>query len=81
MDLIIVMHVIDKMELKKMSDKKIKRNKFFLTAGTGVAGFFLLRTFPLSLFSKKGDSNKKEISVKMNPDAVSRQKIGNVNVR
>ena len=64
-----------------MLDKKIKRNKFFLAAGTGVAGFFLLRTFPFNLFSKKIDSNKKEISVKLNPNAVSRQKAGNGNVR
>ena len=64
-----------------MLDKKIKRNKFFLTAGTGVAGFFLLRTFPLNLFSKKGDINKKEVSVKLNPHAVSRQKAGNGNGR
>jgi hypothetical protein len=69
------------MELKNMLDKKIKRNKFFLTAGTGVAGFFLLRTFPLNLFSKKDDINKKEVSVKLNPHAVSRQKAGNGNVR
>ena len=65
------------MELKNMLDKKIKRNKFFLIAGTGVAGFFFLRTFPLNQFSKKGDINKKEVSVKLNPLAVSRQKAGN----
>jgi hypothetical protein len=64
-----------------MLDKKIKRNKFFLTAGTSVAGFFLLKTFPFSLFSKKDNINKKEFSVKLNPHAVSRQKAGNGNVR
>ena len=64
-----------------MLDKKIKRNKFFLTAGTGVAGFFLLKTFPFSLFSKKGNSNKKGVSVKLNPHAVSREKTGAGNVR
>jgi hypothetical protein len=69
------------MELKNMLDKKIKRNKFFLTAGTGVAGFFLLRTFPLNLFSKNGDINKNEVYVKLNPHAVSRQKAGNSNGR
>jgi hypothetical protein len=69
------------MELKNMLDKKIKRNKFFINAGTGIAGFFLLKTFPLSLFSKKGDVNKKEVSVKLNPHAVSRQKAGNGNGR
>ena len=64
-----------------MLDKKIKRNKFFLTAGTGIAGFLLLRTFPISLFSKKDDSNRKEVHVKLNPYAVSRKKAGNLNVR
>jgi hypothetical protein len=69
------------MELRNMLNKKIKRNKFFITAGTGVAGFFLLKTFPLSLFSKKVESNKREVSVKLNPHAVSRQKTGDGNVR
>jgi hypothetical protein len=69
------------MELRNMLNKKIKRNKFFITAGSGVAGFFLLKTFPLSLFSKKVESNKNEISVKLNPHAVSRQKTGDGNVR
>jgi hypothetical protein len=69
------------MELKNMSDKKIKRNKFFVTAGTSVAGFFLLKAFPFSMFSKKGDSNKRGVSVKLNPHAVSRNKSGNGNVR
>jgi hypothetical protein len=63
-----------------MLDKKIKRNKFFITAGTGVAGFFLLKTFPFSMFSKKGELNKKEILVKLEPHAVCRQKTGNDNV-
>lgn len=63
-----------------MLDKKIKRNKFFITAGTGIAGFFLLKTFPFSMFSKKDDSNKKGFLVKVNPHAVKRQKAGNGNV-
>jgi hypothetical protein len=69
------------MELRNMLYKKIKRNKFFITAGTGVAGFFLLKTFPFSLFSKKDVINKKEVKVKLNPHAVSRQKTGDGNVR
>ena len=64
-----------------MLDKKIKRNKFFLTAGTGIAGFFLLRTLPFSWFSQKLGSDKSKILVKLNPQAVSRQKTGNCNVR
>ena len=61
--------------------KKIKRKKFFITTGTGVAGFFLLKTFPFSLFSKKDVINKNEVSVKLNPHAVSRKKTGNGNVK
>ena len=78
------MHAIDKMEkigMNNMFNKKIKRNKFFVFTGTGIAGFFLLRSFPLNLFSKRLDSNKKKVSVKLNPDAVSRQKTGNPNAR
>jgi hypothetical protein len=63
-----------------MLDKKIKRNKFFITAGAGIAGFFLLKTLPFSLFSKKSDSDKRAVSVKLDPHAVSRQKAGNINV-
>jgi hypothetical protein len=64
-----------------MLDIKIKRNRFFITAGTGVVGFFLLKIFPISMFSKKNDSNKRGVSVILNPHAVSRQKAGNANVR
>jgi hypothetical protein len=63
-----------------MLDKKIKRNKFFLTAGTGISGFFLLKTFPFSLFSFNGQNNNKKMLVRLNPHAVSRQKAGNNNV-
>jgi len=84
MVLITVLHVTDKIEIngiRNMLDKKIKRNKFFITAGTTIAGFFLLKIFPFSLFSKKDVINNKEVSVKLNPHAISRQKQGNVNVR
>ena len=64
-----------------MLDKKIKRNKFFLIAGSSVAGFFFFKTFPFNLFSLKGNPNKKKVLVKLNPQAVSRQKAGNGNVR
>ena len=68
------------MEIKNMLDKKIKRNKFFISAGAGIVGFFLFKTFPFNLFSHNGFSGKKNISVKLNPHAVSRRKTGNVNV-
>jgi hypothetical protein len=64
-----------------MLDKKIKRNKFFLTAGTGITGLFLLKTFPFSLFSFNDKPNNKKILVRLNPHAISRQKPGNPDVR
>jgi hypothetical protein len=62
-----------------MVENKIKRNKFFLTAGTGIAGFILLKSFSLNLFVKGLDLTKKKVSVKLNPDAVSRNKAGRIN--
>jgi hypothetical protein len=64
-----------------MLDKKIKRNKFFLTTGTSIAGFFLLKTFPFSMFSKKDYINTEKVTVKLDPHSISRQKAGNENVR
>jgi hypothetical protein len=80
MVLITVLHVIDKLEIENMLDKKIKRNKFFLTTGTGITGFFLLKTFPFSLFPFNGHTNNNKMLVKMNPHAVGRNKAGNTNV-
>ena len=69
------------MEFNKLLDKKLKRNKFFVTAGTGIAGYFLIRTYPLSYLFKKRSTNVKTVSVKLNPQAVSRENSGVKNVR
>jgi hypothetical protein len=69
------------MEFNKLLDKNLKRNKFFITAGTSIAGYFLIRTFPLSLFIKKRNTNDQRVSVKLNPYAVSRENTGTKNVR
>ena len=68
------------MEFNKLFHKKLKRNKFFVTAGTGIAGYFLLRTFPLSLLLKKKQTDDLSVSIKLNPDAVSRENTGANNV-
>jgi hypothetical protein len=68
------------MDFNKLLDNKLKRNKFFVTAGTGIAGYFLLKTFPLSLFINKRNTKTQTISVKLNPDAVSRENAGVNNV-
>jgi hypothetical protein len=56
----------------------MKRNKFFISLGTGAFGLLLLNKFPLNLFSK--NNAKRHVEIKINPDAVSRKKIGDKNV-
>ncbi len=74
------------MELKNLNfDKKMKRKNFFYSLGAGVAGYFVLRSLPFKLFSKKKISSNKVESktnsrVKPNPLAVSRKNIGGNNV-
>jgi hypothetical protein len=69
------MHVIDKrklMEIKNLLHNKFNRKRFFLTAGTGITGYFLLKRFPFNIIGKKEDT----IRVKINPNSVSRNKAG-----
>jgi hypothetical protein len=56
------------------------RKKFFTSISLGAIGFTVLNSFPMNLISKRFDKNKPNIKVKINPDAVSRKKIGNKNV-
>lgn len=69
------------MEIQKIINKKIHRKKFFISLGTGFAGFMLLKSFPFSFFNKKPSTLKEnnEIKVKINPLAVRRNKIGGNN--
>ena len=46
----------------------------------GAIGFTLFNSFPMNLISKRIDKSNTKIKVKINPDAVSRKKIGNKNV-
>jgi len=60
---------------KKTSNKKyMKRKMFFATAGTGLFGFVLMKTFPFSLFGKSKKDFDNPVKVKINPSAVSRKK-------
>jgi hypothetical protein len=62
-----------------MKMPKYKRRNFFLKAGAGTAGFFLIRAIPFNLFS--GNSKKTEqVKVELNPLAVSRKQTGEKNV-
>ncbi len=69
------------MEIQKIINKKIQRKKFFISLGTGFAGFMLLKSFPFSFFNKNSNSLKenREINIKINPLAVRRNKIGGNN--
>lgn len=66
------------MEGRNLFHKKIERKKFFYSLGAGFAGYFVLRSFPFKLFSKREKSfnNSEKIKVKINPLAVSRNKLG-----
>ncbi len=72
------------MELQNLLQKKVERKKFFYSLGAGFAGYFVLKSFPFKLFnSSKGKTlkNTDQVKVKINPLAVSRNKIGGNNGR
>jgi hypothetical protein len=58
----------------------MNRKKFFTSISLGAIGFTLFNSFPMNLISKRIDKSNTKIKVKINPDAVSRKKIGNKNV-
>jgi hypothetical protein len=68
----------DEMETVKLNPKKINRKKFFSSLGTGVFGYFAVKSIPFSFLRKK--EKDKEVMIAINPDAVSRTKIGEKNV-
>jgi hypothetical protein len=68
----------DEMEFVKLNPKKINRKKFFSSIGTGVFGYFVIKSLPFSFLRKK--EKDKEVIISINPDAVSRKKIGEKNV-
>jgi hypothetical protein len=72
------------MELKNIFEKKLERKKFFTSIGAGFLGYMVLSKFPFSLFGKKSiaaKDNNSKIKIKINPLAVSRNKIGDNNAR
>jgi hypothetical protein len=67
-----------KMETGQLNIKKINRKKFFSSLGMGVLGYYLIRSIP---FTSLGRSVKdKKVTIRIDPDAVSRTKIGEKNV-
>jgi len=72
------------MEIQKIFDKKLKRKNFFYSIGAGIAGYTIMKSFPLNFLSKRFSNNNKEnkkIKIRINPLAVSRQKTGKTNGR
>ena len=67
------------METNNKNFTKMKRKKFFVSAGTGVFGFMLMKTFPFNLFKNSAKIESEKVSgikVKLNPHAVSRNNSG-----
>ena len=68
------------MEIAELFQQKIKRKNFFTTAGTGILGYFVFRTFPFNLFKKNELKKTQKIKVRINPLAVERKNTGKTNV-
>ncbi|MEJ2618620.1 MAG: hypothetical protein P8Z35_26955 [Ignavibacteriaceae bacterium] len=68
------------MEIAELFQKKIKRKKFFTTAGTGMVGYFVFRSFPFNLFTRKEAKKTQKIKIRINPLAVERKNTGKTNV-
>jgi len=68
------------MENENKFNFKLKRRKLFLTAGSGIGIYILNKIFPFHLTGKPIRSSRPEIVVKLNPEAVSRNKSGKNNV-
>ena len=58
----------------------MNRKKFVTLFSTGILGAALIKVNPLNFFnSKKTQGNGNKVKVKLNPDAVSREKSGKQN--
>lgn len=68
----------DEMESEKINPKKINRKKFFSSLGSGVFGYFVIKSIPFSFLSR--NHKDKKVTIEINPDAVRRTKIGEKNV-
>ena len=70
------------MNIQKIFQKKLNRKNFFSSAGAVVAGYVVMKSFIFNFWGRKifNDKDEREkIRVKINPFAVSRQKIGGNN--
>ncbi|HUX60734.1 MAG TPA: hypothetical protein VMV32_05435 [Ignavibacteriaceae bacterium] len=70
------------MNIQKLFIKKLERKDFFISAGVSLAGLFLIRMFPFNMLLKgKYKSKEKPFKaiVRINPLAISRNKLGDNN--
>ena len=70
------------MKAQKIFGRKINRKNFFYSLGWSVAGYTVMKSFPFNFIGRKffNDKEAKEkFSVKINPYAVGRKKIGGSN--
>jgi hypothetical protein len=64
------------MELEKVFQKKFERKKFFTSAGIGLAGYFVMKSFPFKFIKSSKLLNKddqQKVKVHINSLAVSRK--------
>jgi len=66
------------METQKIISNKINRKKFFSSVSAGIISYFIFKSFPFSFISKM--KKDRQVIIEINPDAVSRTKIGEKNV-
>jgi len=66
--------------MEEKSRSFMNRKKFFTAISLGAIGFTIFNSLPFSLFSKPNEKYKSQIKVKINPLAVSRNKVGGKNV-
>jgi len=59
---------------KEISVKKIHRKKFFASLGTGFFGLMVFNSYPFKFFASKEVKKRKQVSIQINPLAVSRKK-------
>jgi hypothetical protein len=70
------------MDNKNKVPGKLKRRKFFASAGKGLLGITLLSQFPFNLFGRttgNNAANNTGVKVEINPFAVNRKKTGGKN--
>ncbi len=65
------------MELEKINSGKMNRKKFFSSLGTGVIGYFIVKSLPFGLAAKR--VKDKKVHIEIYPDAVRRTNKGEKN--